>query len=85
MEHSMMDCCCMILSRMDCDSPPNSSFPYVLGWWFVSTLDEQGWVPATCLEVQDGAPDEFSMQTEEGGSRLRHFQNSPKLFRILDF
>ncbi|XP_039208183.1 SH3 and PX domain-containing protein 2B isoform X4 [Crotalus tigris] len=35
------------------------------GWWFVSTLDEQGWVPATCLEVQDGAPDEFSMQTEE--------------------
>ncbi|ETE73850.1 SH3 and PX domain-containing protein 2B, partial [Ophiophagus hannah] len=35
------------------------------GWWFVSTLDEQGWVPATCLEVQDGAQDEFSMQTEE--------------------
>ncbi|XP_020662568.3 SH3 and PX domain-containing protein 2B isoform X2 [Pogona vitticeps] len=35
------------------------------GWWFVSTLDEQGWVPATCLEIQDGAQDEFSMQPEE--------------------
>ncbi|XP_053154979.1 SH3 and PX domain-containing protein 2B isoform X2 [Hemicordylus capensis] len=35
------------------------------GWWFVSTSDEQGWVPATCLEVQDGVQDEFSMQPEE--------------------
>ncbi|XP_078509133.1 SH3 and PX domain-containing protein 2B isoform X3 [Lissotriton helveticus] len=35
------------------------------GWWFVSTSDEQGWVPATCLEAQDGAPDEFAMQPEE--------------------
>ncbi|XP_077183165.1 SH3 and PX domain-containing protein 2B isoform X1 [Paroedura picta] len=35
------------------------------GWWFVSTLDEQGWVPATCLEAQDGVQDEFSMQPEE--------------------
>ncbi|XP_062976677.1 SH3 and PX domain-containing protein 2B isoform X2 [Elgaria multicarinata webbii] len=35
------------------------------GWWFVSTLDEQGWVPATCLEVQDGIQDEFSMEPEE--------------------
>uniref|UniRef100_A0A8C6JHC3 Uncharacterized protein n=1 Tax=Melopsittacus undulatus TaxID=13146 RepID=A0A8C6JHC3_MELUD len=36
------------------------------GWWFVSTLEEQGWVPATCLEAQDGVQDEFSMQSEEG-------------------
>ncbi|XP_048345819.1 SH3 and PX domain-containing protein 2B isoform X2 [Sphaerodactylus townsendi] len=35
------------------------------GWWFVSTLDEQGWVPATCLEAQDGVQDEFSIQPEE--------------------
>ncbi|XP_061312646.1 SH3 and PX domain-containing protein 2B isoform X3 [Pezoporus flaviventris] len=35
------------------------------GWWFVSTLEEQGWVPATCLEAQDGVQDEFSMQSEE--------------------
>ncbi|KAM4676400.1 SH3 and PX domain-containing protein 2B isoform 2-T2 [Discoglossus pictus] len=35
------------------------------GWWFVSTSDEQGWVPATCLEAQDGAQDDFTMQPEE--------------------
>nr|XP_051699577.1 SH3 and PX domain-containing protein 2B isoform X2 [Oryctolagus cuniculus] len=35
------------------------------GWWFVSTAEEQGWVPATCLEGQDGVQDEFSMQSEE--------------------
>ncbi|XP_043925041.1 SH3 and PX domain-containing protein 2B isoform X2 [Protopterus annectens] len=29
------------------------------GWWFVSTADEQGWVPATCLEAQDGTLDDF--------------------------
>lgn len=34
------------------------------GWWFVSTEDAQGWVPATCLEAQDD-PDEFSMPAEE--------------------
>uniref|UniRef100_A0A672UV81 SH3 and PX domains 2B n=1 Tax=Strigops habroptila TaxID=2489341 RepID=A0A672UV81_STRHB len=35
------------------------------GWWFVSTLEEQGWVPATCLEAQDGVQEEFSMQSDE--------------------
>nr|BAE42425.1 unnamed protein product [Mus musculus] len=35
------------------------------GWWFVSTAEEQGWVPATCLEGQDGVQDEFSLQPEE--------------------
>ncbi|KAM8973101.1 SH3 and PX domain-containing protein 2B isoform 2-T2 [Pelodytes ibericus] len=35
------------------------------GWWFVSTSDEQGWVPATCLEAQDGAQDDFTIQPEE--------------------
>ncbi|NXE40337.1 SPD2B protein, partial [Ptilorrhoa leucosticta] len=35
------------------------------GWWFVSTLEEQGWVPATCLEAQDGVQEEFSMQPDE--------------------
>ncbi|XP_053573103.1 SH3 and PX domain-containing protein 2B isoform X2 [Bombina bombina] len=35
------------------------------GWWFVSTSDEQGWVPATCLEAQDGGQDDFAMQPEE--------------------
>ncbi|KAG8439282.1 hypothetical protein GDO86_005483 [Hymenochirus boettgeri] len=35
------------------------------GWWFVSTSDEQGWVPATCLEAQDGGQDDFTIQPEE--------------------
>ncbi|XP_063784146.1 SH3 and PX domain-containing protein 2B isoform X2 [Pseudophryne corroboree] len=35
------------------------------GWWFVSTADEQGWVPATCLEAQDGGQDDFTFQPEE--------------------
>lgn len=43
--------------------PPAALFP---GWWFVSTSEEQGWVPATCLEAQDGVQDEFSMQPDEG-------------------
>ncbi|XP_072257053.1 SH3 and PX domain-containing protein 2B isoform X2 [Pyxicephalus adspersus] len=35
------------------------------GWWFVSTSDEQGWVPASCLEAQDGGQDDFTMQPDE--------------------
>ncbi|XP_067113371.1 SH3 and PX domain-containing protein 2B isoform X2 [Osmerus mordax] len=34
------------------------------GWWFVSSDDAQGWVPATCLEAQDD-PDDFSYPGEE--------------------
>ncbi|XP_030218337.1 SH3 and PX domain-containing protein 2B isoform X3 [Gadus morhua] len=34
------------------------------GWWFVSTDDAQGWVPATCLEAQDD-PDDFSLPGDE--------------------
>ncbi|XP_054481551.1 SH3 and PX domain-containing protein 2B [Anoplopoma fimbria] len=34
------------------------------GWWFVSSDDAQGWVPATCLEAQDD-PDDFSIPGEE--------------------
>ncbi|CAJ0927202.1 unnamed protein product [Ranitomeya imitator] len=40
--------------------------PSILGgWWFVSTADEQGWVPATCLEAQDGGQEDFTIQPEE--------------------
>lgn len=35
----------------------------------MSTAEEQGWVPATCLEGQDGVQDEFSLQPEEGRGR----------------
>ncbi|XP_075878186.1 SH3 and PX domain-containing protein 2B isoform X6 [Nelusetta ayraudi] len=34
------------------------------GWWFVSSEDAQGWVPATCLEAQDD-PDDFSFPGDE--------------------
>ncbi|XP_038158134.1 SH3 and PX domain-containing protein 2B isoform X2 [Cyprinodon tularosa] len=34
------------------------------GWWFVSSDDAQGWVPATCLEAQDD-PDDFTLPGEE--------------------
>ncbi|KAJ7997192.1 hypothetical protein DPEC_G00226400 [Dallia pectoralis] len=34
------------------------------GWWFVSSDEAQGWVPATCLEAQDD-PDDFSMPGDE--------------------
>ncbi|XP_056587489.1 SH3 and PX domain-containing protein 2B isoform X4 [Triplophysa dalaica] len=34
------------------------------GWWFVSSEEAQGWVPATCLEAQDD-PDDFSLPAEE--------------------
>nr|XP_057944220.1 SH3 and PX domain-containing protein 2B isoform X2 [Doryrhamphus excisus] len=34
------------------------------GWWFVSSEDAQGWVPATCLEAQDD-PDDFTFPGDE--------------------
>ncbi|XP_051870586.1 SH3 and PX domain-containing protein 2B isoform X2 [Pristis pectinata] len=37
------------------------------GWWFVSTSDEQGWVPATCLEAQDEAQDDLSIVSAKPG------------------
>ncbi|XP_069754890.1 SH3 and PX domain-containing protein 2B isoform X3 [Narcine bancroftii] len=37
------------------------------GWWFVSTADEQGWVPATCLEPQDEAQDDLSIVSAKPG------------------
>ncbi|XP_043559734.1 SH3 and PX domain-containing protein 2B isoform X1 [Chiloscyllium plagiosum] len=37
------------------------------GWWFVSTADEQGWVPATCLEAQDEAQDDLSIVSAKPG------------------
>ncbi|XP_040037002.2 SH3 and PX domain-containing protein 2B isoform X2 [Gasterosteus aculeatus] len=46
------------------------------GWWFISSDDAQGWVPATCLEAQDD-PDDFSIPGEEVPRRFwslpRHF------------
>lgn len=36
------------------------------GWWFVSVEDEQGWVPSTCLEREDGVKEETSQRFKPG-------------------
>ncbi|XP_043911494.1 SH3 and PX domain-containing protein 2A [Protopterus annectens] len=37
------------------------------GWWFVSTAEEQGWVPATYLESQSGTKDDSEISTLKTG------------------
>nr|XP_014343797.1 PREDICTED: SH3 and PX domain-containing protein 2A isoform X2 [Latimeria chalumnae] len=37
------------------------------GWWFVSTAEEQGWVPATYLESQNGTRDDSDIRTSKIG------------------
>uniref|UniRef100_A0A4W3IJ55 SH3 and PX domains 2A n=1 Tax=Callorhinchus milii TaxID=7868 RepID=A0A4W3IJ55_CALMI len=37
------------------------------GWWFVSTVEEQGWVPATYLESQNGTRDDLDISTTRAG------------------
>ncbi|KYO40621.1 SH3 and PX domain-containing protein 2A isoform X2 [Alligator mississippiensis] len=37
------------------------------GWWFVSTAEEQGWVPATYLESQNGTRDDSDINTSKAG------------------
>ncbi|XP_044293987.1 SH3 and PX domain-containing protein 2A isoform X2 [Varanus komodoensis] len=37
------------------------------GWWFVSTSEEQGWVPATYLESQSGVRDDSEINMSKGG------------------
>ncbi|XP_028937188.1 SH3 and PX domain-containing protein 2A isoform X2 [Ornithorhynchus anatinus] len=37
------------------------------GWWFVSTSEEQGWVPATYLESQNGTRDDSDINTSKAG------------------
>ncbi|KAJ8789485.1 hypothetical protein J1605_022012 [Eschrichtius robustus] len=36
-------------------------------WWFVSTSEEQGWVPATYLEAQNGTRDDSDINTSKTG------------------
>ncbi|XP_033881064.3 SH3 and PX domain-containing protein 2A-like isoform X1 [Acipenser ruthenus] len=37
------------------------------GWWFVSTAEEQGWVPATYLDSQNGTRDDLELSTARSG------------------
>uniref|UniRef100_A0A8C7HF75 SH3 and PX domains 2A n=1 Tax=Oncorhynchus kisutch TaxID=8019 RepID=A0A8C7HF75_ONCKI len=38
-----------------------------VGWWFVSTAEEQGWVPATYLDSQNGTRDDLELSTVRTG------------------
>ncbi|KAG7255438.1 hypothetical protein CRUP_021399, partial [Coryphaenoides rupestris] len=37
------------------------------GWWFVSTAEEQGWVPATYLNSQSGTRDDLELGASKAG------------------
>lgn len=51
--------CCVLMALF---SPVPST-----GWWFVSTSEEQGWVPATYLEAQNGTRDDSDINTSKTG------------------
>ncbi|XP_060565530.1 SH3 and PX domain-containing protein 2A-like isoform X2 [Ruditapes philippinarum] len=36
------------------------------GWWFVNVEDEQGWVPSTCLEREDGLKEDSTVKFAPG-------------------
>ncbi|XP_078245613.1 SH3 and PX domain-containing protein 2A isoform X23 [Pogona vitticeps] len=42
------------------------------GWWFVSTSEEQGWVPATYLESQSGIRDDSEINMSKGGEEEKY-------------
>lgn len=37
------------------------------GWWFVSTAEEQGWVPATYLNLHSGTRDDLELGASKAG------------------
>lgn len=43
-----------------------------VGWWFVSTAEEQGWVPATYLDAQTGTRDDLDLGTSRSGEGKTH-------------
>ncbi|XP_051559217.1 SH3 and PX domain-containing protein 2A isoform X5 [Myxocyprinus asiaticus] len=42
------------------------------GWWFVSTAEEQGWVPATYLDSQSGTRDDLDLGTSRSGEEEKY-------------
>ncbi|XP_026098516.1 SH3 and PX domain-containing protein 2A-like isoform X5 [Carassius auratus] len=42
------------------------------GWWFVSTSEEQGWVPATYLDSQSGTRDDLDLGTSRSGEEEKY-------------
>ncbi|XP_043780843.1 SH3 and PX domain-containing protein 2A isoform X3 [Cervus elaphus] len=47
------------------------------GWWFVSTSEEQGWVPATYLEAQNGTRDDSDINTSKTGDEEKYVTVQP--------
>ncbi|XP_069095570.1 SH3 and PX domain-containing protein 2A isoform X5 [Pleurodeles waltl] len=47
------------------------------GWWFVSTAEEQGWVPATYLECQNGTRDDSDINTSKLGEEEKYITVQP--------
>ncbi|XP_066517456.1 SH3 and PX domain-containing protein 2A isoform X3 [Hoplias malabaricus] len=47
------------------------------GWWFVSTAEEQGWVPATYLDAQTGTRDDLELGTSRSGEEEKYVTVQP--------
>ncbi|XP_051939720.1 SH3 and PX domain-containing protein 2A isoform X3 [Hippocampus zosterae] len=47
------------------------------GWWFVSTAEEQGWVPATYLDSQSGTRDDLDLGTSRTGEEEKYVTIQP--------
>lgn len=53
---------------------------FFVGWWFVSTAEEQGWVPATYLDSQSGTRDDLDLGTSRSGEGRTHQLHSLSYF-----
>uniref|UniRef100_A0A3P9N3N8 SH3 and PX domain-containing protein 2A n=1 Tax=Poecilia reticulata TaxID=8081 RepID=A0A3P9N3N8_POERE len=47
------------------------------GWWFVSTSEQQGWVPATYLDSQNGTRDDSDLATSRTGEEEKYLTIQP--------
>ncbi|XP_071336492.1 SH3 and PX domain-containing protein 2A-like isoform X2 [Trachinotus anak] len=47
------------------------------GWWFVSTAEEQGWVPATYLNSHSGTRDDLEVGASKAGEEEKYITVQP--------
>ncbi|XP_053188442.1 SH3 and PX domain-containing protein 2A-like isoform X1 [Scomber japonicus] len=47
------------------------------GWWFVSTAEEQGWVPATYLNTHSGTRDDLELGASKAGEEEKYVTVQP--------
>ncbi|XP_063731005.1 SH3 and PX domain-containing protein 2A isoform X2 [Eleginops maclovinus] len=47
------------------------------GWWFVSTAEEQGWVPATYLHSHSGTRDDLELGASKAGEEEKYVTVQP--------